>query len=432
MKAVLDHVGIAVSELPAALAFYRDVLGLHVEESEDVVSQQVRAHFIPTGGTKLEVLEATAPSSAIARFVEKRGPGLHHIALRVDDIVAALALVKSRGARLIDERPRPGAEGALVAFIHPSSAHGVLVELKQRAAHPGGDAPAQWPAVSSLRVERHAVGDFELTTLHDGYFRLDGGAMFGVVPRVLWEKKTQPDARHRILLAMRPLLIRGGGKTMLVDAGVGDKESEKFRDIYGIDRGRHLDHALADAGVTVEQIDVVIATHLHFDHAGGFTRRQADGSLVPRFPRARYVVAKGEWDAAVNASDRTRASYLAQNFGPLLDADVVDFVNGTETVVPGVRLQRSGGHTANHQMVWIESQGKSAVYPADIMPTSAHLADAWVMGFDLYPLESIAAKHALAREVLERQTLVLFGHDPVHAAGYLTDKDGARSLSSQS
>src|SRR4051812_28328135 len=131
MKAILDHIGIAVGDLPAALAFYRDALGLVVEASEEVATQRVRAHFVPVGEAQLELLEGTAPDSPIARYIEKRGPGLHHITLRVDDIEAALAQVKGRGVRLIDERPRPGAEGALVAFIHPSSAHGVLVELKQ-------------------------------------------------------------------------------------------------------------------------------------------------------------------------------------------------------------------------------------------------------------------------------------------------------------
>src|SRR5947207_15694172 len=134
MRAVLDHIGIAVKDLRAALAFYRDALGLEVEAPEEVASQAVRAYFVPVGESNLELLEATAPESAIARYVDKRGPGLHHITLRVDDIVAALAQLKARGVRLVDEQPRPGAEGALVAFIHPSSAHGVLVELKQ-AAH---------------------------------------------------------------------------------------------------------------------------------------------------------------------------------------------------------------------------------------------------------------------------------------------------------
>ena len=134
MKATLDHIGIAVQDLAQALAFYRDALGLEVEATEDVASQHVRAHFIRVGEPALELLEATAPESAIARFVDKRGPGIHHITLRVDDIHAALARLKAKGVRLVDESPRPGAEGSLVAFVHPSSAHGVLVELKQPAA----------------------------------------------------------------------------------------------------------------------------------------------------------------------------------------------------------------------------------------------------------------------------------------------------------
>ena len=213
MKAVLDHVGIAVKELDAALAFYRDALGLEIEASEDVASQRVRAHFVPVGESKLELLEATAPESPIAKYVEKRGSGLHHITLRVDDLAAALAQLKARGARLIDEQPRPGAEGALVAFIHPSSAHGVLVELKQAQS-----------AAPRLAVSRYAVGDLELISLYDGYLKLDGGAMFGVVPRALWERKAPPDDRNRITLAMRPLVVRGE-KTLLIDAASPEKSA---------------------------------------------------------------------------------------------------------------------------------------------------------------------------------------------------------------
>src|SRR5215218_9229687 len=158
MKAVLDHVGIAVSDLQASLAFFKDVLGLHVEAAETIASQRVRATFINTGQSTFEMLEATAPESAIARFIDKRGPGLHHVALRVDDIAAAIAHLKSRGIRLIDEQARPGAEGALVAFIHPTSSHGVLVELKQPA-----------PKIEMFtKVGRYTLGDVELITLCDG------------------------------------------------------------------------------------------------------------------------------------------------------------------------------------------------------------------------------------------------------------------------
>src|ERR1700694_2233846 len=261
MKAVLDHIGIAVQDLDAALTFYRDALGLEIGPPEDVASQRVRAHFVPVGESKLELLEATAPDSPIAKYLEKRGPGLHHVTLRVEDIHAALSQLKARGARLIDEEPRPGAEGALVAFIHPSAAQGVLVELKQSAI---GDRQSA--------VRRYSVGDLELISLCDGFFRLDGGSMFGTVPRVLWSKTVAADDRNRILLAMRPLIVRGT-RTMIIDAGLGDKEDAKFRDMYGVDRARNLDHSLAEAGLSAEDIDIVLATHLHFDHAGGFTLR---------------------------------------------------------------------------------------------------------------------------------------------------------------
>ena len=427
MKAVLDHVGIAVSDLASALAFYRDALGLHVEEAEEVASQHVRAHFVPAGSATLELLEATAPVSAIARYIDRRGPGLHHITLRVDDLTAALAQMKARGVRLIDEQPRPGAEGAMVAFIHPSSAHGVLVELKQVSAARSAHTPSRWPDSSSLTVGRHVIGDLELTTLYDGYLRLDGGAMFGVVPRALWERKVEADERHRVLLAMRPLLIRGA-RTVLVDAGLGDKDDARFQGMYGVDRARHLDHALAEAGVTAADVDIVVATHLHFDHAGGFTERRPDGTVHPRFPNARYLISRREWTAATQPTDRTRASYLRDNFQPLLDAGVVDFVDGHEAVMPGVRLERTGGHTADHQMVWIESGEARAAYPADLMPTSAHLQDAWVMGFDMFPMESVAAKASLVRTLLQRPTLLLFEHDPTHAAGHLAEQGGVRTF----
>ena len=206
MKAILDHVGIAVKNLDEALAFYRDALGLHVEAAEEVSSQRVRAHFIPTGQAAIELLEPTTADSVIARYVEKRGPGLHHITLRVDDIQQALAQLKTRGVRMIDEQPRPGAEGALVAFVHPSAAHGVLVELKQAAVHPPA---APETRRDGLSISRYRVGELELISLYDGFFRLDGGQMFGTVPKTLWQQKTPSDALNRITLAMRPLIVHG-------------------------------------------------------------------------------------------------------------------------------------------------------------------------------------------------------------------------------
>jgi methylmalonyl-CoA epimerase len=414
MKAVLDHVGIAVRNIDEALAFYRDALGLHVEAPEEVQSQRVRAHFIPVGGSALELLEPTAADSAIARYIDKRGPGIHHVTLRVEDIDAALAQLKARGVRLVDETPRPGAEGARIAFIHPSAAHGVLVELKEAMA-----------TEATLQVKKLPFGDMQLTTLHDGPFRLDGGAMFGVVPRILWERKTTPDDRNRIPLAMRPLFVEAEWGRMIIDCGAGDKMDAKSRDIYALKPERGLDSALADAGLSRESIDFALATHLHFDHFGAATVRE-NGALVPRFPRARYIIREAEWEDATHPNDRNRASYLQDDFVPLKPAGVIDFFSDDQIIKPGVRVERSGGHCAQHQVVYVESGGRTAVFPADIIPTSAHLQDPWVTGYDLFPLDSLAYKKRLIREAIEGEYLIFFEHDPHIAAGYIREKDGKR------
>ena len=429
MKAVLDHVGIAVKDLSAALAFYRDALGLHVEAPEDVASQRVRAHFIPLGddagrgagapGAKLELLEATASDSAIAKYIDKRGPGLHHITLRVEDIRAALAQLKAKGVRLVDEQPRPGAEGALVAFIHPSSAHGVLVELKQTDVRVKADT-------ADVEVRRFRIGELELISLFDGYIRLDGGAMFGVVPKPLWQRQAPPDDRGRILLAMRPLIVRGT-RTMLIDAGLGDKDDAKFHDIYGVDRRRNLDTTLAEAGLRPEDIDIVLASHLHFDHCGGFTYRDASGAIRPKFPHAQYIVRRGEWDDATHTHERNRASYLPDNYVPLADAGVLQLVDDDVTIMPGVRVKRTGGHCMHHQIIYIESKGETAIFAADLVPTTAHLPNAWIMGYDLYPMDTLAAKKAFFADVAAKNALVFFEHDPSVAAARIREDKGKRT-----
>ena len=348
MKAVLDHVGIAVQDIQKAIAFYGEALGLEVHAPEEVASERVRVHAVPVGGSWLELLEATAADSAIATYIARRGPGIHHVTLRVEDIRAALAHLSARGVRLINSEPRPGAEGSLVAFIHPSAAHGVLVELKQRAE----------PA-ARLDVQSLAFGDLQLTTLHDGSFRLDGGAMFSVVPRPLWEKLTPPDERNRIQLAMRPLLVEAAWGRMIIDCGAGDKMGAKQVDIYALDRTRTLDHALAEAGLTSDSIDFVLATHLHFDHFGGATT-QVNGALRPRFAKARYLIRDAEWEDATHPHERNRASYLQEDFVPLKAAGVVDFFSGDRVIRPGIRVERTGGHTGQHQIVYLESGGRTA------------------------------------------------------------------------
>jgi glyoxylase-like metal-dependent hydrolase (beta-lactamase superfamily II) len=268
-------------------------------------------------------------------------------------------------------------------------------------------------------------GSLELIPLLDGHFRLDGGAMFGIVPKPLWQKRAPADDRNRIRLGLRPLLVRGE-KTMIIDAGIGGKMDAKSVDIYGIDRPRDLTRRLGDAGVGLEDIDIVLATHLHFDHAGGFTTRTVAGEIVPTFPRARYVVRTGEWEDATHPHERNRASYLAENFVPLEEAGVLDLVPDGGEIMPGVRVRRSGGHTMHHQVVMIESGGKTAVFPADMIPTTAHIDEPWIMGYDLYPMDTLAFKRAFIREAIEREYLIFFEHDPDIAAGYIRESTGRK------
>ena len=336
--------------------------------------------------------------------------------LRVEDLRAALTHLAARGVRLVDTEPRPGAHGSLVAFVHPSAAHGVLVELKQ--------AP---PPALRLATASIPWGDLTLTTLHDGPFRLDGGAMFGVVPKPLWEKLAPADDRNRIQMAMRPLLVESSWGRMLVDCGVGEKMPAKARDIYALDRRVHLDHALAERGLDTASIDFALATHLHFDHFGGATMRSPQG-VVPRFPKARYLIRDAEWEDATHPHERNRASYLQDDFVPLRPAGVVDFYSGDVTVKPGVRVVRTGGHTGQHQIVYLESGGKTAVFAADLVPTIEHLQDPWVTGYDVFPMEALAFKRRFMREAIDGEYLVLFEHDPVVAAGFIRERDGKRCV----
>ena len=256
----------------------------------------------------------------------------------------------------------------------------------------------------------------------DGYFRLDGGAMFGVVPKPLWEKRAPADERNRILLGMRPLLVRGE-KLMLIDAGAGGKMDAKSVDIYAIDRTVNLEHSLADCGLTAADIEIVLASHLHFDHVGGFTTRDSSGGIRPTFSNARYVVRTEEWDDATHPHERNRASYLQDDFVPLKAAGVVDLVDGDAGIMPGVRVRWTGGHARSHQVVMIESGGRTAVFTADMIPTTAHIDEPWIMGYDLYPMETLAFKRTFVREAIDREYLIFFEHDPKIAAGYIREKD---------
>jgi len=258
------------------------------------------------------------------------------------------------------------------------------------------------------------LGGMRVHALEAGIQWLDGGAMFGVVPRPLWEQKIPPDDRHRIPLALRCLLVETPHALVLVDSGIGNKESEKFREIYGVDNAgdpTRLEDAIRSLGFELEDVDLVVSTHLHFDHAGGGVVLRADGSMAPAFPRARFVMQKGELDFAGSPNERVRASYMAKNFAPLVAAGVVDTVEGPTQLVEGLRLLPTPGHTPFHQSIVLESQGETAIFLADLCPTAAHLPLPWIMGYDLEPLVTLETKRVLWEKVREEGWILLFQHD---------------------
>lgn len=268
------------------------------------------------------------------------------------------------------------------------------------------------------------LGDIEFTVVTDGTFRLDGGAMFGVIPKPMWEKKARPDDRNRILMAMNCLLIRAAGKTLLVETGAGDKWDAKRRDIYAFEGPVRLLDQLAARGVSAAQVDYVINTHLHFDHCGWNTRI-VDGKAVPTFPNARYVLQRGELEHAKRPTERDRASYLVDNFVPVEARGQFVLLEGEREVVPGVSVFRVPGHTRDMQCVRLQSGGRTAVFLADLVPTTAHLPLPWIMGYDLYPMTTLENKKKWLPEAVREGWLCLFAHDPEIRAAYLHLRDGA-------
>jgi glyoxylase-like metal-dependent hydrolase (beta-lactamase superfamily II) len=265
------------------------------------------------------------------------------------------------------------------------------------------------------------LGDFEIHPLTDGIFCLDGGQMFGVVPKPLWEKKIPADERNRIRLALTCLLVRTGRESVLIETGIGDKYDAKFADIYGIDHGPSLLDDLRSHGLEPGQIDVVINSHLHFDHCGWNTRREG-GRGVSTFPRARYYIQRGEWEHALAPTERDRASYIESYFRAA--EGQTTFVEGDQEVVPGIRVQVVPGHTRNLQAVWVESRGERSCFVSDLIPTSAHLPYPWSMAFDLYPLETLANKKRLIPELVRDNVIVVFPHDSAMPWARLVEREG--------
>ncbi|HXZ78596.1 MAG TPA: MBL fold metallo-hydrolase [Terriglobales bacterium] len=256
---------------------------------------------------------------------------------------------------------------------------------------------------------RLTLGDFELTILSDGTYYLDGGAFFGVVPKILWQKRVSADDMNRVSAGMNSVLVRDGKQTILIETGAGNKLSERMKKIYATEE--KLLHSLGQAGVAPDEIDIVINTHLHFDHCGWNTVYR-DNRAVATFPKAKYYVQEGEWRYAQNASERDRISYIADNYNPLVENRQMLLLHGDAEIAPGISVHIYPGHTQNMQAVTIQSRGKKACYISDLIPTTAHLDLTWGMAFDLFPLQTIESKKRFYEFAVPEQWLVIFTHDP--------------------
>ena len=256
-------------------------------------------------------------------------------------------------------------------------------------------------------------GEYRVEVISDCEFRLDGGAMFGVVPRNLWSQVSPPDDQNRILMNMNCLFIEAGEERILIDTGIGDKWAEKHRGMYAIDRRRSLDESLrAIAGIGADEVTIVINTHLHFDHAGGNTELDDAGKALPAFKNARYFVSRAEYEHAEAPSDRDRVSYLPENWRPLKESGQLELKEADYEVVPGLRMETHAGHNRSMQCPRLEQHGETLFGFADLVPTRAHIPYAWVMGYDLYPVETVEAKKKLLPQAAKENWTCLFYHDP--------------------
>jgi glyoxylase-like metal-dependent hydrolase (beta-lactamase superfamily II) len=254
-------------------------------------------------------------------------------------------------------------------------------------------------------------GKFEIFSIVENSFKIDGGAMFGVVPKIIWERLVPSDEFNRVKLDLNLLLVKTDGKNILIDTGMGDALSEKQKKIYGIEKPSALEKKLSEFDLTCEDIDLVILTHLHADHAGGVVKLDELGKKVPRFPNARHIIQIKEWNDAMSPDERTSVTYLTENFKLLKEHDLLDLVDGEDEVTKGIRVKSTGGHTPGHQVVFIEDGNNKILCPGDIMPTSSHLKIPYVASVDLFPLETMELKRKFLDMCINDGWLLAFDHD---------------------
>ena len=279
-----------------------------------------------------------------------------------------------------------------------------------------------------MTLPRISLGDFELTSLSDGIHYLDGGAYFSVVPKTLWSKKLQPDENNRVPSGLNSVLIRTGDKNILIETGIGNKLPQKMAQIYGMP-AKLLD-SLHAVGLGPEDIDVVINSHLHFDHCGWNTIRE-NGSVKPTFPNAKYYAQEGEWQHA-HEDQRDSVSFFTENYDPLVQSGQMQLLRGSAEILPGISVEVYPGHTRDMQGIYLRSAGKTACYISDLIPTSNHLDLYWLMSFDLYPVQSVESRKRFYSRAISEKWLVMFTHDHETPWAYLEkDERGKIALSSE-
>jgi glyoxylase-like metal-dependent hydrolase (beta-lactamase superfamily II) len=265
---------------------------------------------------------------------------------------------------------------------------------------------------AGMRWERLVLGDVEITGFSAGSLRVDGGAMFGVVPRSEWELRCPPDVENRVLLSLNCYLVRTPEALILADSGIGTLLNKKYLDFYGYRGSPDIERLIESLGYRTEDVDIVFHSHLHFDHCGGAMKKNSEGKIVPVFPRARHVVQRGEWANALHPVDRDRPSYFAGNLKPLAALESLDLLDGTAAIAEGIEAVLLPGHTACHQGLKVVSGGGTFFFPGDLIPTSAHVGLASIMSFDLYPVESQDNKKKVYAEALAGGWILGFSHDP--------------------
>ncbi len=265
-------------------------------------------------------------------------------------------------------------------------------------------------------MHRTGIGDFELTIFSDGNYLLDGGTFFGVIPKSMWEKRVKPDGQNRVATGLNSLLVRTGEKNVLIETGIGNKLPERLIRFYG--QPAKLLENMSAGGVSPEAIDIVINTHLHFDHCGWNTVRDTE-RVVPTFPKAKYFVQEGEWHHARRQFERDRISYISDNYDPLIESGHMELLRGDRDIVPGISVRVFPGHTAHMQAVIIESGGRKACYISDLIPTRAHIDLTWGMAFDLFPMDTIQSKKKYYEESIPGKWLTIFTHDPEQPWAYV-------------